>query len=53
MRVCSEYKISKSQLFNNFTLEDIFDAIEYMDRQFEIEYQHSLEIERKYNKNGS
>jgi hypothetical protein len=52
MRLCHEYKLSKSQLFNQFTLSDIFDALEMLDRNGEIEYQYTLEIERKYQKNG-
>ncbi|WP_397599121.1 hypothetical protein [Silvanigrella sp.] len=52
MRICHQFKISKSQLFKNFTLDDIFDEIEYMEQQHEIEYRQSLEMQRKYNKNG-
>ena len=50
MRVCEKYHLSKTQLLNTWFLEDIFNAIESMDKQIEVEYQHSLEMEKRNKK---
>ena len=49
MRVAQKYKLAKSELLARWTLEDIFDAIEYLDIQSSIEEEHTkhLEEERK------
>lgn len=49
MRICYEYKISKTQLFNQFSLEDIMDTLEQFEKNAEFEYQYNKEIESKYN----
>lgn len=49
MSVAQKYRLAKSELLNRWTLEDIFDAIEYMDIQSaqEEEYIKYSEQERK------
>ena len=50
MGVAHKYKISKSQLLANWTLEDVFDASEYMDIQAAIEDEQRKQSEKESKK---
>lgn len=47
MRICNDDKISKTQLFNQFSLEDMLDTLEEFEKNAEYEYQYNKEIESK------
>ena len=50
MSVAEKYHLSKSQLLATWTLEDIFDALEYMQTQSEIEEECRKYSEEKQEK---
>ena len=49
MKLTSQYKVPKSQIMNNWYLEDILDALEYseIESEFEKQYYANSETERQ------
>ena len=50
MRIAQKYRLAKSELLARWTLEDIFDAAEYLDIQSAQEEEYMKQVEEERNK---